>query len=473
MMPEIKISTLGTLKWTATVLGGLMVGLLAYKIGAVGPVLLMALPAGSVVVWIIFKYPLSGIYLALLMGFISSGLARYLDAPWGLTIDIFLFISLLAVLLNRKLEVKWNMMSKDLVLLGFVWLTYLILQLFNPESIGVEAWFYAMRGIGFYQALSFMLLYLLVRNRKEFQTFLDVIIVLSIIGSIWGLKQQILGTDSAEDHWLYAENHHEEHILHGVLRVFSYYSDAGQFGSSQAMVALLCGILFLGPFSTRRKMFYLSGFLLTFVGFAISGTRGALAVPAAGAIAYLVVSKNFKILITGALTIGLIFYLLKYTFVLQGVEQVRRMRSALDPENPSLLVRLENQKTFDRYLSDKPMGGGIGSAGYWGARFAPDSLLANTATDSWYVKIWAETGIIGISLHLFILGFIMGKGGSIVLNLQDPVLKSQAMASYASIAGVLLSSYGNQVFGQMPTGMIMNFAIPLVFLTPYFDRKND
>jgi O-antigen ligase len=119
------------------------------------------------------------------------------------------------------------------------------------------------------------------------------------------------------------------------------------------------------------------------------------------------------------------------------------------------------------------MGGGIGSAGYWGARFAPDSLLANTATDSWYVKIWAETGIIGISLHLFILGFIMGKGGSIVLNLQDPVLKSQAMASYASIAGVLLSSYGNQVFGQMPTGMIMNFAIPLVFLTPYFDRKND
>ncbi|MGK7395526.1 MAG: O-antigen ligase family protein [Candidatus Cyclobacteriaceae bacterium M3_2C_046] len=461
-----------TLTWLVVLGAALMIGLFTYLLGILGAIMILALPFAVGAIWLIFMYPMAGLYLALIMGFLSSGLGRYLPAPWGLTIDIFLFLTLIVVTLNRSLKVNWHMFSKDLVILGLIWFLYLVLEIFNPESLGLEPWFYAMRGIGFYQAMSFMLLYLLIREKGAYNTFIDTILIISMVGSLWGLKQQILGTDAAENHWLYAEHHHEEHILHGVLRVFSFYSDAGQFGASQAMMALLSGILFLGPFSAKRKMFYFASFLLTFIGFAISGTRGALAVPAAGGIAYLVVSKNFKILITGMLAIGLVFYILKFTFAFQGVEQVRRMRSALDPENPSLQVRLDNQKTFNHYLSDKPMGGGIGSAGFWGARFAPDSILANTATDSWYVKIWAETGLIGISLHLFILGFILGKGGRIVWNLQDLKLKYLAMGLYASVAGVLLSSYGNQVFGQMPTGMIMNFAIPLVFLAPYFDSKN-
>jgi hypothetical protein len=38
------------------------------------------------------------------------------------------------------------------------------------------------------------------------------------------------------------------------------------------------------------------------------------------------------------------------------------------------------------------------------------------------------------------------------------------------MGGVLLASYGNQVFSQMPTGMIMNVSIPLIFLSPLYDK---
>lgn len=435
-------------------------------LGFLGVIALAIIPISVSFMAYLWAKPKVAIWISLVMGFLISGLGRYLAAPWGLSIDILLFLGLVTVILNKGVEVNWKHAKNDLVAFSLVWMGYLVLEVFNPAGNGIEAWFYAMRGIGFYQVLSVPMIYLLFRQEKDFNTFLTILILLSLLGTVWGFKQQIFGVDSAEYRWLWDENHHEEHILHGVLRVFSFYSDAGQFGASQAMMAMLMGILALGPFSLGKRILYASLAVVFLLGFAISGTRGALAVPLFGGLGYLICTRNFKILLAGLSAMILVFVILKYTFLFQGVEQVRRMRTALDPENPSLTVRLENQRTFGRYLANKPFGGGVGTAGFWGARFNPNSLLANTATDSWFVKIWAETGIIGLGIHLSFLGYILGKGGFISMNLRDPKHKTYAMAIYACIVGVVFSSYGNQVFGQMPTGMIMNLAIPFLFLMP-------
>lgn len=422
------------------------------------------------VAWLIVS-PQQGIYWSVIMGFLSSGLARYMDAPWGLTLDVLLFLSTLGWVFKQYRLKDWSAVRNDIMMLSLIWMLYIVLELVNPEAHSAEAWFYAMRGIGFYQLMSFVLVFTYFRKNADQDRIISLIIWLSLLGTAWGFRQLLMGVDAAEHHWLYAENHHEEHILHGKLRVFSFYSDAGQFGASQAMVALMCGILALGPFPMRKRIWFAIAALITFLGFAISGTRGALAVPAGGILIFLIASKNFKILAAGLIVIGTAFYVLKFTFAFQGVEQVQRMRTALDPTNPSLMVRLNNQKTFGRYLSSRPMGGGIGTAGFWGARFSPNTLLAKTATDSWYVKIWAETGTVGVALHLFVLGYIMGKGASVIWRLKNQQLRYKAMAMYASIGGVLLSSYGNQVFGQMPTGMIMNVLIPFVFLSPLYEKE--
>lgn len=440
------------------------------KVGLLMGLITIALPVLVAILVILLKSPQIGLYFALVMAFLSSGIARYVDGPWGLTIDIILFISFLGTIFQNARNGEFKHANVDLIYLNVAWFAYLCLELINPQSIGFEAWFYAMRGIGFYTLLSSVIVFIYVKNINDINKILKWVIALSVFGTLWGFRQNYIGVDQAEYSWLYDENHFEEHVLFGVLRVFSFYSDAGQFGASQAMFTLFSVIIAIGPFSKRTKIISIIVAILSLVGFGISGTRGALAVPAIGGIVYLIFAKNFKVLSTGLISILIVFYILKYTFLFQGVGPVQRMRTALDPNNPSLLVRLENQKTFHNYLKDKPMGGGIGSAGFWGARFAPNTLLARTATDSWYVKIWAETGLIGISLHFFILAFIVGRAGYIVWNLKNQQLKYKMIAIYCSVLGILGSSYGNQVFGQMPTGMIMNLFIPILFISKKIDN---
>ncbi|MFC3879993.1 O-antigen ligase family protein [Algoriphagus namhaensis] len=444
-----------------------------HVLGLGGIILLLLIPAGMVLMMYLWAKPKTAIWGSLIMGFLISGLGRYVAAPWGLSIDIFLFLAVLFVAINPAIVKNWKHAKNDIVLFSLVWMGYLGLEIFNPAGNGFEAWFYAMRGIGFYQVMAVPLVYLLFREEKDFQLFIKILIVFSLLGTMWGFKQQIFGVDQAEYRWLWDENHHEEHILHGVLRVFSFYSDAGQFGASQAMMSMLMGILAFGPFSTWKRIGYAVLGVIFFLGFAISGTRGALAVPLFGGLAYLFCTRNFKVLIAGLGAMVTVFIILKYTFLFQGVEQVRRMRTALDPENPSLQVRLDNQRTFGRYLADKPFGGGVGTAGFWGARFNPNSLMANTATDSWYVKIWAETGFVGLAIHLSFLGYVIGKGGYLSMNIPNKKHRAYAMAVFSCIVGVVFSSYGNQVFGQMPTGMVMNLAIPFLFLIPEWSKKQE
>lgn len=450
------------------VLTAIMLGFVVAKGGLVMALMLIGLPAALFIFAGLMKKPVWNLWGALTIGFFSSGISRYVDAPWGLLLDVFLAVGWLACLFKFKKQ-DWKPLKNDIMVITLVWYGMVLLELVNPEMRSVTAWVYAMRGAGLYQLMAFGLTFLLLRHPKYLDKFLFFVIIYSIIGVAWGLKQMILGTDAAEEHWLFVEGYAMTHVLHGVLRVFSFYSDAGQFGAEQAMMALVCGIIAIGPYPMKTRIWYGVAALITFIGFGISGTRGALAVPGAGAIVYLLVSRNFRLLLAGALIMGGTFYFLKYTFALQNVEQVRRMRTALNFEDESLLVRFRNQITFGNYLRSRPIGGGVGSAGFWGHRFSPGTLLAETATDSYYVKIWAETGIVGICLHLFMFGYFVGKGGYVVWTLRDPRLRQKIIALYSGMCGIFLASFGNQVFSQTPTGIILYIAIPMIFMSPEWD----
>ena len=105
------------------------------------------------------------------------------------------------------------------------------------------------------------------RDPKDLDRFLKTIMIISVLGTLWGLRQKIFGVDSAEWRWLYIEGKFEEHVLFGVLRVFSFYSDAGQFGASQVMMTLLSGVIIISPTTLKEKLFYLVTAIMTFIGF--------------------------------------------------------------------------------------------------------------------------------------------------------------------------------------------------------------
>jgi O-antigen ligase len=429
-----------------------------------GGMALLALPfAFAFLVWI-FTQPIVGLYAVIAMSFVSNGLIRYMPAPLGLSIDILLVITLLALFFQRFESKKWRFTRKNpLLYVLTVWCLFCVLQLLNPEARSAEAWFYAMRGIALYLILTVLLGMEFLHTPKHLTQFINIWLGTSSLMALNGIKQLYWGLDAAENAWLQAGNA-STHILHGKLRVFSFYSDAGQFGAAMAHAGLMALIMTLGATSFKKRLMYGIMACLCLYGMAISGTRGALFVPLAGISAYLVLVRNFKFLIIGAILAGTAFGMLKFTYIGQSNYQIQRMRSALDPNDPSLLVRLENQKRLSHYLSSRPLGGGIGSAGYWGLRFSPNTFLAQTPTDSWYVKIWAETGIVGLILHLFMIGFILIFFFFKIWQMPPSELRQSLMGLYVGFVGVAAASYGNQILGQMPTGTVIYLSLALLYV---------
>jgi len=435
--------------------------------------MLFVLPAIIVMLIVFFKYPKTTVIAVILLAFVNIGIMRYLPValPLGLLIDAILAMGMMSLFFVGWTKLDWKPAQNYLTYLSMMWMGFVFIELVNPEMRSAVAWFYAMRGIAFYQLLLVPIAFITFNKLRDFNLFLKLWFIISILASLKGLGQEILGPDFAEQKWL-NEGGDVTHILFGKLRVFSFYSDAGQFGASQAQTGLVSLIMALGPGKTKKRIFFIIVSLLSFSGMMISGTRGAMAVPAIGMFAYFLLSKNFKILALGVIFATLAFSVIKFTMIGQTLPLVPRMRTAVDPNDPSLLVRKANQKKIAAYLTSRPIGGGIGSAGNWGLRFSPNTFLAQTPTDSWFVKIWAETGIVGLFLHVFILFFILIKTGFIIwYKIKDPEIGYLMMGLSSGFLGIIVASYGNGILGQMPTLVVL--IMSWVFLSISKELENE
>ncbi|HEY8401081.1 MAG TPA: O-antigen ligase family protein [Cytophagaceae bacterium] len=432
--------------------------------------ILIFIPVSFALLYLIFVKPRMGIFLALLVSFFSIGITRYISAPLGLSLDFALLLTLVAAIFNCSKK-DYGRLNNVLVVLTFIWFLFTVLELFNPEAVSRLAWFYAVRSVSLYMLFVIPLVFLVFYREKDLDQFIFVWLLGSVISALYGAKQLHIGLDAVETAWL-AAGAAETHLLFGKLRVFSFYSDAGQFGAFMAFSTVVGAIVGLKTNTLLKKLYYFGAALICFYGMAISGTRGAMFV-FSGIFFYLLLSKNFKVLILGLVFLGSCFYLLKYTYVGQGVYEIQRMRSALDPEDPSFQVRLENQRKFREYLATRPIGGGIGTAGYWGERFSPGTFLAKTPTDSWYVRIWAEMGIVGLSLYILFILAVLAIAYVKINNIRDVYLKQKLIALYSGVFGIAVASYGNQVIGQMPTIVCFYISLAFLFLGPAMDEEKN
>lgn len=441
---------------------GLMVGIMG-----------IAIPIVVSFVLAVFLYPQIGFYTLFLQAFVILGLSRYLPGPWGLTVDGVLFLMYGALFFNAfKQDIPWKKAKNDLTLVAVIWYGYLLFQIVNPEAASRAAWFYAMRGLGLYMLLIIPLVFIVFDKRKHLLGFFIIWGVMSFLGTLKGAQQLFFGVDPWEQAWL-NKGAATTHILFGKLRVFSFYSDAGQFGAAQAHAGVVFGILALA----KDRNFWLRAFFIIvsiggIYGMFISGTRGAIAVPVMGGALYFLLKKNIYVMVAGAI-LGLVFIgFFKFTTIGNNIDQIRRMRTAFDPDDPSLQVRLENQRVLKNYLASRPIGGGVGSSGNWGQRFSPNTFLAQTPTDSWYVMIWAELGIVGLLLHLGILFYILIKASYLAMfKIRDDWIRGSTTAMACGMFGIMVASYGNGVLGQFPTGVMIYTSMAFMFLAPRLDQE--
>ncbi|TXC77123.1 O-antigen ligase family protein [Luteibaculum oceani] len=458
-------ATDSTFKRLVLMLGALILALIVSlcitKFGVTPAVALMAIPIGLIYVYWVVQKPMIGVYSTLIIAFFCLGLARYKDGTWGLLIDGTVALTLVATLLNTRIDKSLSKLSNVGFATTAIWFIATFLELFNPIAPTMAAWFYAVRGVSLYAILFLPACLWLLQDEKNIKGIIAAWLILATLGALWGIKQKYIGLDWAETAWINGPNG-KTHMLRGKLRVFSFFSDSGQYSAVMCHASLVAFILFTGPFSKQKKAIFLAIALVTFYGLVISGTRGAFAVAAGGGLLYLLIIRNFRLFAAGLSGMILFFCFLKFTSIGSGIYDIQRMRTALDPNNPSLQVRIENQKLLAAYLVDKPFGKGIGSGGSWAKRFAPNSFLADVPLDSWYVKIWVETGVVGLALHIFLILVVTFYGARRVYLMDPSPYRTILNAMVSGYFGIAVASYGNQIYGQAPTGIIIIISIAIL-----------
>lgn len=473
------------LRWAAFLSFAVFTAFLIAKKGIAIAAVLMALPIVVAYFILFFRYPKLGIYTSLVISFVLPMINRWGDyygiplPPLGLGVDILLLLTYVIVILKYWRRTDFSALSNDVMLLLTLWMAYIVLQIANPLAYSFAAWFYSMRGIALYQLLIIGLGFWMFNSRKDFYNWLHLFLGFSALAIVWAIKQKFIGVSPAEQKWL-DDGEHVTHVLFGKLRIFSYYFDAGTFGAAMGHVCIVSAVLFLGPYSRARKIFYFLMALFGFYAMMLSGTRGALAVPGLGGVAFLVMSKNVRLLVLGSLIMLGGFVFLKYTTILQSNYEVNRLRTALDSDDPSLNTRKRNRKRLTEYLRDKPFGGGVGTTGSWGKRFSPGTWLADFEPDGLYTRIRAETGLIGRQFYVWMWLYILFKAIWKIWKMPAGTEEHNvSMALMSGYAGILLANYGNAVMTQHPISLVTFLSISTVYTIhrwnnptkPYKDRE--
>ncbi|WP_411275599.1 O-antigen ligase family protein [Daejeonella sp.] len=448
----------------------LLLGFATAEFGSIVPISIIIIAVIAALIVGIFKNPMAGFIATISYCFAFFILVREIDGlPFGAGIEILLFLTWVAAWVQFR-RYEWSLLKNDLVYLTLIWFIISVLELGNPAGASVMGWLQEIRTSALYPLLFIPLAFLFFNTNKYLNFFLKLVLIFSFIALVYGLRQSWIGLTPGEQNFL-DNGGAGTHLIWGRLRVFSFFSNASQFGVSQAHIGLIAFILALGPFKWWKKLslFMLSALLL--YGMLVSGTRGALFALIVGGITAIFLSKNYKILIIGAIVLTAGVSVLKFTTVGNGNYEIYRLRTALDPEDASLNTRFINQEILKDYLKTRPFGGGLGVTGFWGAKYNADKFLSKVPPDSYWVKVWVMYGVVGLVIWFSIMMYILGKGFGIIWNIKDKGLRYKLIALSSGAAGIFFASYGNEIMNDMPSSMIISISWAFIFMGPRLDRE--
>ncbi len=435
---------------------------------------LSVLPAGLCILWVSLRKPMAAMMLMLAVNYYIMGIGRYMPTfPSGVILDAMIFYNVLILILQAFVHrIEWRRAASGLTVAAVVWTAYCALELVNPEVVSASGWVSSFRSMALYFLLVVVLTQLTLAKYKYLKYMLAVWSVLTLTAVLKACIQKYVGFTAAENYWLFVLGGHVTHIIYTGVRYFSFFSDAANFGAGMGFSMVVFSIAALYYRNPWMKAYLLLVAAAACYGMLISGTRSALAVPFAGYGVFVLLSRNFRMMLTGIVVLIAAFAFLNFTTIGNGNSIIRRARSAFNTQDASLQVRLDNQAKLRELMRGKPFGAGLGHGGGKAKQFAPDAPLSQIPTDSWFVMIWVETGIVGLLLHLLTLFYILGYGAWLVLfRLRDTQLRGLTTAMISGIAGVVVMSYANEVFGQIPTGVITYMCMGFIFLAPHFDRE--
>lgn len=394
--------------------------------------------------------------------------------PMSLYNEMIEILLLFMAILNVK-DTKFERTANPMLVALLAWCGFCTLEVLNDTcNIGIDvgSWYTSARMIAFQLLYAFLVFSIYISKPKILIRYIFVWGALALFASFWVWKQQYIGLTSSENAWLQTRGR-STHILQAgtLIRYFSIYSDAANFGIGIASTAVAFLIFAITSKIKRHKIFFLIvGAACTWAIFP-SGTRTAIACLMAGFAAYIFLSKSFKIAIPVTILFALFLFILAFTNIGQGNQQIRRMRSAFDKNDASAGVRANNQKAMKKYLAEAPWGIGM----HIGYQNAPANnkytYMATVPPDSEYVFIWIHTGIIGITTFLICTAImIIGACWIVLFRLRSPSLRGIGAGFCCAMVSQQLGGYGNQVLMQFPNCLTFYGGLAIVYILPYLEN---
>ena len=395
--------------------------------------------------------------------------------PMSLYNELFEIILIALAIIDTK-NTKFERCGNIMFLTLLVWCGYCILEVFNNTcnlGLNIGAWYTSARMMAFQLMYAFIVFSLYISNPKILIKYLYVWGALSLFAAFWVWKQKNIGLTAAENGFIQGRGR-STHLLQGgtLIRYFSVYSDAANFGIGIASTAVAFIIFGITSKIKKHKYFYiLVGGACAWAMFP-SGTRTAIACLMAGLMTYIFLSKSIKIAIPFTIIFGVFTFFIAFTTIGNGNQQIRRMRSAFDKNDASANQRTINQVAMKRYMNEAPWGIGL-HIGYDNVPANNKySFMSTVPPDSEYVFIWIHTGEIGLSVFIITtVIMLLGACWIVLFKINSPSLRGLGAGFCCAFVSQQLGGYGNQVLMQFPNCLIFYGGLSIVYILPHIENE--
>lgn len=386
--------------------------------------------------------------------------------------EIALIMLALIDVKNSKFERCGNLMLLALI----IWCSFCTLEVFNNTcdiGIDVGVWYTTARMMAFQLMYAFIVFTIYISNPKILSKYLIIWGAFAFFAAFWTWKQVNFGLTEAENRFLQGPGS-STHLLQAgtLIRYFSIYNDAANFGIGIASTAVAFIIFGITSKIKKYKYFFLIvGGACTWAMFP-SGTRTAIACLMAGFMAYIFLSKSYKIAIPFTILFSISAFILIFTNIGNGNQQIRRMRSAFNKDDASANVRSINQAAMKKYMVEAPWGIGMNVNYNNVPKNNKFAFMSTVPPDSEYVFIWIHTGVIGITIFLICMGIMLiGACWIVFFTLKSSSLRGIGAGFCCAFVSQQVGGYGNQVLMQFPNGLVFFGGLTIVYVLPWIEKE--
>lgn len=433
-------------------------------------------PAIVLFIYAVFKWRMLAFWLLIVANWFIQFKNINWHIPLSLVDEMLELLLIIVAIIDLRKETHFGRAGNIMLLAIGIWCSFCGVELFNDTcglGYNYNAWFTGARLMALQLVWILLVFSLYIKSPKILLTYLRVWAILSIFSAFWTWKMINIGFTDAENGWLYSRGY-VTHLLNGgtLIRYWSTFSDAANYGCNASASAIAFLIFGISSKVKKDKLFFLFAAGVVLWGMFQSGTRTATFTMIAGFAVYLVLARSIKILIPSAIVGSFFLFILMFTTIGNGNQQIRRMRSAFDKKDASANVRDVNKASIAKYLKTAPWGIGIGMYTENIPAWNKFKKLSEIPPDSEYVFIWVRTGPIGISVFTFCMVLIFLGGCYIVLfRLKNPTLIGIGGGLCSAFVSIQLGAYANQVLYQYPNGLTFFGGMAIVYILPYLESE--